>query len=148
MNIYIIDTDSTVSSELTQKVDCLGLGTCKTVAVDIPIDELASFNTDLAILGPSLDTHMCLKWIHKFKIIDSFMPVLTFCSDLFASEGTDITPFQGIYSIGQPLGPDKITATIEKALQDKEESENSSDYSILIGQSREMMALMAMLLPF
>jgi two-component system response regulator AtoC len=141
MNIYIIDTDPTISSELTQKVNLLGFGSCKTAAVGIPIDELASFNPDLVILGPSLDTQTCLKCIHKLKIIDSFMPVLTFCSDLFAPEGWDITPFQGIYNISQALEPDKITEIIEKAFQDKDEFENASDYSILIGQSLEMIEI-------
>ena len=138
MNIYIIDTDPAVSSDLSQKVSRLGLGSCKTAAAEMTIEELASLDPHLAILGPSLDTNTCLKCIHKFKIIDSFMPVLTSCTDLFAQGGTDITPFHGIYSISRSLEPVEITVTIERALRDKDETENTSGYSMLIGQSPEM----------
>jgi two-component system response regulator AtoC len=135
LNIYIIDSDPTISSELKQKVNGLRLGSCNTALPSLPIDELATLDPNLAILGPSLDKDTCLKCIHKFKIIDSFMPVLTSCADLFLPEGPDITPFHGIYSISQTPEPDEVISTIEKALKEKDESEQASDYSMLIGQS-------------
>lgn len=141
LNIIIIDTDPTTSSELTQRVDHLEFGFCNTAVPELPIDELAALEPNLAILGPSLDTNTCLKCIHKFKIIDSFMPVLTSCADLFLPEGTDITPFHSIYNISQTPEQDELTSTIGRALKDRDESEQASDYSMLIGQSWGMIEI-------
>ena len=116
LNITIIDNDPAISSQLKKKVNGLGLGSCTTASTDISIEELAEIDPNLVILGPSLDMDTCLKCIHKFKIIDSFMPVLTSCTNLFLPEGTDITPFQGIYCIGEIPEPGKAMREFHRVL--------------------------------
>lgn len=135
MNINIIETDPKISSALTQTVKGLGVGSYDTTRPELPIHELAALDPGLAILGPSLDTDTCLKCIHKFKIIDPFMPVLTSCTDLFLPEGEDITPFHGIHRIGQTPEQNELKRLIEGTLIDRVGSENQADYSTLIGQS-------------
>ncbi len=138
LNIIIIDTDPTISSELTKKLNHLGLGSSNSAAPDLPIHQLADLEPNFAVLGPSLGVDTCLQCIHKLKIIDSSMPVLISCADLCLPDGTDNTPFNGIYNISHSPLPDEITNIIEGALRHKDETEQLPDYSVLIGQSQDM----------
>ena len=138
LNIIIIDTDPAISSELTKKLRHLGLKSSNSAVPDLPIHQLADFEPNLAVLGPSLGVDTCLQCIHKLKIIDSSMPVLISCTDLCLPDGTDNTPFNGIYHMSHAPQPDEITNTIEGALRHKDETERLPDYSVLIGQSQSM----------
>jgi len=138
LKILIIESDQTISDELEKKVSDLGYKFCSSASPEWPIDELIFLSPELTILGPSLDTETTLKSIHKLKIMDALMPVLISNENFCQPEISLSTPVDGIYCINQDPEPNEIGGTIDKALKNKNESELLPDFSVLIGQSQEM----------
>ena len=86
----------------------LGFNLCCGATPDKPINQLGDLNLDLAILGSSLDTETALKCVHKLKIIDSMIPVLTSCDSICLSEGSSTAPFDGIHYLKADADEDEI----------------------------------------
>ena len=86
LNIMIIESDPYISEGLKEKVNHLGFSRSCNASPGRPIDQLDALNPELAILGPSLEEQTCLECLHKLKIIDPFMPVLTSSEENCLSE--------------------------------------------------------------
>ncbi|MCD6298398.1 MAG: hypothetical protein J7M30_14725, partial [Deltaproteobacteria bacterium] len=86
LNILIIDADPAIVARLEKSIKRLGFALCCTATPDSTTDQLESLGPDLGILGPSSDTLACIKCIHKLKIIDPIMPILTSCDDGYLQE--------------------------------------------------------------
>src|SRR4030067_78063 len=94
INVLVIDSDPLLAEAWAARVKQLGFAHCSTAGPNVPIDELAAFKPDLAILGPSLDGETCIRCIHKMKILTPFMPVLTSCGVVPLAESPEIMPFE------------------------------------------------------
>jgi two-component system response regulator AtoC len=101
----------------------------------MPIDELAGFKPDLAVLGSSLDAQTCIRCIHKLKIISPFMPVLTSCGGVPLGGDTESPPFEGICGIGTNLEGEAFAETARNALKFRDEYRMRPDYPVIIGYS-------------
>lgn len=137
-NILIIDADPLLFSELEEGVKPLGFNLRRIALPDASIDQLDAVKPELTILGPSLDTETCWKSIHKLKIIDPHMPVLTSSDDICDSGGFISTPFEGIHYLSQNSNLKGILKTIESALKHIAEDKMLAEYPLIIGQSPEM----------
>ena len=139
INILIIDADPAIVAGLEKSIKRLGFALCCTATPDSTTDQIESLSPDLAILGPSSDTLTCIKCIHKLKITDPIMPILTSCDNRCLQERATSGPFEGVHYLNPDLKPGKITKAIEKALKHKVESELRPDFPVIIGQSRDIM---------
>ncbi|MCD4716326.1 MAG: sigma 54-interacting transcriptional regulator [Desulfobacterales bacterium] len=138
LNILIIDTDPAIMAGLEKSMKRLGFALCCTATPDSSTEQLEGLSPDLAILGPSSDTSTCIKCIHKLKIIDLGIPILTSCDDEYLQEKAISAPFEGLYYLNPDLKPGEISKTIENALKHKAESELRPDFPVIIGQGREI----------
>jgi two-component system response regulator AtoC len=134
LNIMIIESDPYISEGLKERVNHLGFSRSCNASPERPIDQLEALNPDLAILGPSLEEQTCLECLHKLRIIDPFMPVLTSSEENCLSE-ISTPPFEGVHFLSQDLGLDEISRVIEQALKHRAETESRPDFPSLIGQS-------------
>ena len=134
LNIMIIESDPYISEGLKERVNHLGFSRSCNASPGRPIDQLEALNPDLAILGPSLEEQTCLECLHKLKIIDPLMPVLTSCEENCLSENST-PPFEGVHFLNQDLDPEKIARAIDHALKYRAETESRPDFPSLIGQS-------------
>jgi len=138
LNILIIDTDPAIVAGLEKSIKRLGFELCCTATPDSTTDQLESLSPDLAILGPSSDASTCIKCIHKLKIIDPAMPILTSCDDGCLQERATGGPFEDVHYLNPDLKPDEISKALKNALEHKAESELRPDFPVIIGQSREI----------
>ncbi len=138
LNVLIIDSDPAIVTGLEEKVNRLGFSRCCTAMPAIPIDQLYALRPDLAIIGPSSGMTACLECIHKLKIIDPAIPILTSCDDGYLQERADKGPFEGLYYLNPDLIQDEISESIEDALKNWVDRELVPDFPVLIGQSREI----------
>jgi two-component system, NtrC family, response regulator AtoC len=138
LKILIIDADPAVVAELEKKVNSLGFSRCCTAMPAIPMDQLDALGPDLAILGPSSGMTSCLECIHKLKIIDPAIPVLTSCDDEYLQEKATGAPFEGLYYLNPDSRPDEISRLIEGALKHWVDRKSLPDFPVIIGQSREI----------
>lgn len=141
LNILIIDNSSAVLSKLENHIKHLGFNIWCTAAPEIPINQLDTLNPDLVILGPSLTTDMALQCVHKLKIIDIVLPILTSCADICRSGGWSAAPFEGIHYLGTNLNPGEILRIIETAIKHRDESSSQPNFQFLIGQGQEISAI-------
>jgi len=141
LNILIIDTAPSVLSRMEGKIKQLEYNLPCTATPEMPIDQLETLNPGLAILGPSLDTETTLKCMHKLKIIDPMIPVLTSCEGVSMPEGSATAPFDGIHHLKADPDADEISSKIQKALKHREESISRPNFQVLIGQGQESMAI-------
>jgi DNA-binding NtrC family response regulator len=140
LNILIIESDPSISAGLEKKVKHLGFRQSCTISPDKPIGQLETLNPDLAILGPFLDKETSLKCIHKLRIIDPSIPILTSCEENSLSEDSTAS-FEGVHLLGQDIDPDDILKAIENALKHRAEAELRPDFPSLIGQSPEIKSI-------
>jgi len=138
LNILIIETDPSISAGLEERLNHLGFHLCCNALPDGRIDQLEDLSPDLAILGPSIDTETSLKCIHKLKIVNLSMPILTPCEACCLPEGSDIAPFEGVHYFSPDLDPIGISEAIHIALKHMSEYASEPDYPVIIGQSREI----------
>jgi two-component system response regulator AtoC len=136
-NILIIDGNPSILAGMEKGLRDLGFDLCCTAAPNSPIDQLHELNADLAILGPSLDSKTSLRCLHKLRIIDPVVPILTSCDD-YMSGGSSTCPFEGVYSLSADLDLEEISKAIQKALRYRLECKFQPDFQLLIGQSQEM----------
>lgn len=137
LNILIIDSDPSISVGLEDKMDRLGFKRSCIATPDTPIDKLEALNPDLTILGPFLEKEISQKCIHKLKIIDPRMPILSSSEENCVSKNSTAS-FEGVHFISQELNPDDISKAIAKALKHRSESELLPDFPSLVGQSPEI----------
>jgi len=136
-NILIIDANPSILAEIEKGLKGLGFDLCRTAAPDSPIDQLHDLAPDIAILGPGLDANTSLKCLHKLKIIDPVMLILTSCDD-YMSGGFSTCPFEGVHFFGTDLDLEEISKAIENALKQRRECKLQPDFQLLIGQSQEL----------
>ena len=141
LNILIMDSVASVLSRIEERVKHLGFTLWRTATPDSPINQLETLNPDLVILGPSLDAEMALKCVHKLKIINPVLPILTSCSDICLSKGASAAPFDGIHYLGSDLNANEISRVIKTALKHSDENSPLPNFQILIGQGREITAI-------
>jgi len=140
-NILIIDTAPSILSRLEEKIRESGYDRCCSCRPDSPIDHFHDLNPDLVVLGPSMDTDSTLRCIHKLKIIDPLIPILTSCEDICSPSGTSTAPFDGIHFIKVAPDIQEISSTLQSALIHREETGLRPNFQILIGQGQETMAI-------
>jgi len=137
LNILIIESDPNITAGLEEKVKHLGCRACTATAPNVPIDQLESLGANLAILGPTLDSEASLRCIHKLRILDSSIPILTTREEECQSERS--TPaFEGVHLFSPDLDQDSIASIVENALRYISETEAQPEFPSLIGQSEQM----------
>ena len=141
LNILIMESAPSVLSKIEERMKHLGFNIWCTATPDRPINQLKTLNPDLVILGPSLDTETALNCVHKLKIIDPVLPILTSCSDICMSKGASIAPFDGIHYLGTDLNANEISKAITGAWKHRDESSPLPNFQALIGQGREIKAI-------
>jgi two-component system response regulator AtoC len=141
INVLVIDSDPLLAEAWAARVKQLGFAHCSTAGPNVPIDELAAFKPDLAILGPSLDAETCIRCVHKMKILTPFMPVLTSCGVVPLAEGPEIMPFEGVYHIGTDLEAKEFAETVQSALKFRDDSKMGPDYPLIIGHSEAIRSI-------
>ncbi len=140
-NILIIDSNPSAVSRLERKIKDLGFTQWCTAAPDRPIDQLKTLNPEVVVIGPSPDTETTLKCIHKLKIIDPALPVLTSCEQVCGPSGFSSVPFDGIHFVGPDPGREELAGILKKALKYREEGRDRPNFQVLIGQGRESLAI-------
>jgi len=141
INVLVIDSDPLLAEAWAARVKQLGFAHCSTAGPNVPIDELAAFKPDLAILGPSLDAETCIRCIHKMKILTPFMPVLSSCGIVPLAEGPEIMPFEGVYHIGTDLETKEFAETVQSALKFRDDFKMRPDYPVIIGHSEAIRSI-------
>ena len=141
INVLVIDSDPALGEAWEASVKQLGPYQCSFADPNVPVEELAAMKPDLAVLGPSLDEDACIRCIHKLKILIPFMPILTSCGGVPLAKGHEITPFEGIYSIGPALETNKFSETLKSALKFREEHKMRPDYPVIIGHSEAIRSI-------
>ena len=141
INVLVIDSDPALGEAWEASVKQLGPFQCYFADPNVPVEELAAMKPDLAVLGPSLDEDACIRCIHKLKILIPFMPILTSCGGVPLAKGHEITPFEGIYSIGPALETNKFSETLKSALKFREEHKMRPDYPVIIGHSEAIRSI-------
>ena len=107
ISILIMEEVPSAITHLEDKLKGLGFGLCRHDGPDKPIDELDAKRPDLVVLGPSLSTGIALRCVHKFKIINPIVPILTSCTwdDEMTPGESESAPFAGIHYIDPNPGP-------------------------------------------
>jgi two-component system response regulator AtoC len=141
INILVIDSDPSIAEAWAARVKQLGFTRCSSASPNVPIDELAAFKPDLAVLGLSLDAETCIRCIHKLKILSPFMPVLTSCGGVPLAKGPEIMPFEGIYHIGTDLDAKELAETVQSALKFRDEYKMRPDYPVIIGHGEAIRSI-------
>jgi two-component system response regulator AtoC len=141
INILVIDSDPSIAEAWAARVKQLGFTRCSSASPNVPIDELAAFKPDLAVLGLSLDAETCIRCIHKLKILTPFMPVLTSCGGVPLAKGPEIMPFEGIYHIGTDLDAKELAETVQSALKFRDEYKMRPDYPVIIGHGEAIRSI-------
>jgi two-component system response regulator AtoC len=136
LKILIIETDSSVSARLQNGLKEAGFSLFYTAGPQEPMERLAAGAPEVAIVGPSLDKLSCLNTIHKLKIINPRLPVLSACDDGCMSGECVKGVFEGVHSFKPDLDPQKIPELIENALGFKAECESRPLCPAIVGQSQ------------
>jgi two-component system response regulator AtoC len=140
LNILIIEPDQLIALELEKRLKNLGITRCRKVSYDEPINQLKLVMPDVTIIGRSMDAEICMKCIHKLKIIDPWTPILISIEDCLPI-GPAYAPFEGVYYLEPDPGEEAISDSINVALTYKAGRDSRSEYPIIIGQSREIRAM-------
>ena len=136
-NILLVEPDRSISPKLEEILNHLGITSCCTVTPKKSIEELEALNPDLTILGPSLDAATSLDCIHKLRIMNTSMPILTSYEE-HCSSGRSTASFEGVHFLSLKLDPDEISRCIEDALKYKAEKASQPGFPPLVGQSQEI----------
>ncbi len=132
IKILVIDSDQSIAENLLIRLKDLGIGLCSRAVHDTPIGELSTLKPTIAILGPTLDKETIFKCIHKLKIVDPAIPILTSSRECLAPESSG-SPFEGIHYFDPE--PGIILDTIEASLKHRIRCELMSNPPVIIGQS-------------
>lgn len=137
LDILIIEPDPSISTYLQETIGSLISGTCHMASNDKPIHQLNALKPGLAILGPSMDENNCLKCIHKLKIIDPAIPVLTHSKECLPTEPS-WAPFEGVHYLEPNSDREEISRAIEVSIGHRVEVKLLTEAPVIIGQSRQI----------
>ena len=141
MAILIIEADPSIMEKIEQRVRSLGYQRLSAASPNIQIDQLASIGSDIVILGPSLGIDASIDCVHKIKIIDAALPVLTACEGACISGKPYYGPFEDVYYIRPDFEPNDILRIFEIVQKKKSEIKQESDFSLIIGESEAIRAI-------
>ena len=136
-NILVIEPDHSVSPQVEGVLNHLGMTSCRTVTPRKSIEELEALNPDLTILSPSLNSETALDCIHKLRILDASMPILTAYREHCPSLSFT-APFEGVHFLSARLNADEVSRCMEDALKYKAEKSSLPNFPPLVGQSDEV----------
>lgn len=136
LNILLIEDEPSLLADLTDLVNSHKVGHSYASKSGVPIEQLVTFNSDLAILGPSLNRNTCIQCVQKLRIIDPSIPILTSCNDGCLSKRAAALLFEGIYHISPKMKPADLIRIVGDAIKDKAEHIIKPDFPVLIGQSQ------------
>ncbi|MFC1534219.1 sigma-54 interaction domain-containing protein [Thermodesulfobacteriota bacterium] len=136
LNILIFETNPSDAGILEERFNSLGYSLTPTISPDIPIHQIEAMGPDLAVLGSSLNMDQSLKCIHKLKIADPYIPILTSCNDECLLGKDASPPFEGIHYLTTNMTLEEISEVIKSALAHKTQCKLHSDYTVFIGQNR------------
>ena len=140
LKVLIIESDHAFSEDLEEKLNSLGIKECRFEKDVGSLHNIEIFSPDLAILGTTLDMETCLRSVHKLKIVDLSMPVLTSCEEAFEPGGL-ADGFEGIHYVKHNLKKDELFRIIEAAVKQKTDWALRPDFPLLIGHTMEMKAI-------
>ncbi|MFZ7112417.1 MAG: sigma-54 interaction domain-containing protein [Desulfatiglandales bacterium] len=138
LKVLIIENVQSHLNRLREAVTASGFLSPSAALPEWSIDRLNTLRPELAILGPSLDGDICIRCVHKLKIIDPRIPILMACEEATFQEDYGSMPFEGIHHMPYAPDPDGLSRIIENALNHKNECAGRPDLPILIGQTQEM----------
>ena len=134
LNIVIIESDNACSLDLEKRLKALGFSLCRKSLPDESIYQINTSKPGLAILGPSLDADTCFKCIHKLRITDPSIPILTSNGDCLPEEPA-FAPFEGVHYLEPEPGEDVISNAIKDSLNYTSMRASVFDCPVIIGQS-------------
>jgi two-component system, NtrC family, response regulator AtoC len=137
-NIIIIEPDQGISRALITLLEDLGYINCCPLEEDANIFQANTIKPGLAILGPSLKTGVCLENIHKLKILDTLIPILTSSTECLPEE-PGFSAFEGVYFLRPDPDREALSQAIGMALKWKEGNKRQKELPVIIGQSPEIM---------
>jgi two-component system response regulator AtoC len=134
LNIIIVDQELNGAKDLAKRAGLLDHGVCEFRTHDCSLEQLATLSPDLVILGPSLESINCLKFIHKIKIVDPAIPILVTSHSLHSGD-LFCSPVEGVYYLDPETDRDSVPLTIEQALKNNAECEFWREMPLIVGQS-------------
>ncbi|MBW1801668.1 MAG: sigma-54-dependent Fis family transcriptional regulator [Deltaproteobacteria bacterium] len=139
LNILIIEADPAVSETLEKIVNGLGFTFTASSDLELPIEALEDLRPDIALLGPSLEGDLFHKCVHKLKIIDPTMPILTSHEEGMLLENQ--FAFEGIHYLTPKCDSQEISKAIADAIHHRTECEMLPELPVIIGQSPEIIKI-------
>jgi two-component system, NtrC family, response regulator AtoC len=139
-NIIIIEPDQGVARVLISLLKDLGYLNCCPLEEDANIFQMNTIKPALAVLGPSLKKETCFKNIHKLKILDPLVPILTSSPECLPV-APGFSAFEGVHFIKPEPDKDTLSGVIEAALQWRGGNKIQKDLPVIIGQSPEIMTV-------
>jgi two-component system response regulator AtoC len=135
-DIVIIDPDPHLLSKMSEKTKQVGFSTCCFSDPDTSVQHIESSFPRLALLGPSLDRDSYLKCVHKLKIMNSALPILT-VSNINNHLGISKSNTLEEFNIGssEPHCEDFTQAIISVSNREKEKK-TKSNFPQIIGKSK------------
>lgn len=139
-NILIIEPDQEISKALIGSLKDLGYINCCSLEENANIFQVNTIKPSMAILGPSLKKDDCFKNIHKLKILDPLIPILTSSPECLPEE-PGFSTFEGVLFIEADPDKNKLSEIVGRALQWREGNKKKKDLPVIIGHSPEIMAV-------
>jgi transcriptional regulator with PAS, ATPase and Fis domain len=139
-NILIIESDQKVLKTLIGAMKDLGYVNCCSLEEEASVFQVNTIKPTLAILGPSLKKDSCFKNIHKLKILDPLIPILTSSPECLPEE-PGFSAFEGVLFIDADPDKDKLPGIVRAALQWREGNKKKKELPVIIGHSPEIMAV-------
>ncbi len=137
-NVLLIERDPTELKRLDERLDRVGFPFRCVGTPEMTMEQLEALVPDLAIIGPTLEEEIWFQCMQQLKIIKPGMPVLLCCKEEEFEEKAFYAPFSGIRCFDLDLTPDALSAILNQAIRDGDESENLPDFPVLVGKSREI----------
>jgi two-component system response regulator AtoC len=138
LRVLIIESDQEATARLGEKLQQVDSAVCSYAGPQAPIGELATFDPELAILGPSLDEETRLKCTQKIKILNPSVPVMVLCQRDKLQEESEKLPFEGMHFVAADITPEELSRSVAALFKHGSECEISPDSPIIIGQSEAM----------
>lgn len=136
INIVILFSERPqLAREIEKNLYSLNFRSCISVTYKENIEKLHGLSPDLVIVDPELDADSCLGVIHKIKILDPKLPVLTSSKECLPS-GDYCVPFEGVHFLKPDCDQKVLETVINEALTFKKEHEHLKDITFIIGKSK------------
>lgn len=140
LTVLIIDSDPGIAAALAEGVKASGFDRYSIVKPASSVEQLASMNPDIAVLGPSLDVDASVKFMHKMKIIDPSIAIIVSQKSV-PFLNAEATPFEGILPIRYDAGDRDLGRCLESAAKHRAQYKSRRDYPVIIGQGDEIRAI-------